>query len=98
MRKEKRLITRQQEVNLRRVEKSCHSCRYFRLRGDSSYCLFLGRILATSDEPVDLVNWSMTTICDAWKKRPKTWNAIATDDPFWFDRYITRQTQRRFRK
>lgn len=68
------------------------------MRGNSSYCLFLGRPMGVSNNPRDLINWAMGTICDAWKKRPKTWSLVATDNPFWFDRYITRQTQRRFRR
>jgi len=98
MRKDKGLATRQLEVNLRHQDKSCHTCRYFRLHSNASYCLFLGRPMDTNSSVVRLVGWAMATICDAWKKRPSTWSVIATENPFWFDRYIPRKTQKRFRR
>lgn len=98
MRKDKKLLERQRGVNLRHQEKSCHTCRYFRMNGNHGYCLFLGRTIAESNVAGDLALLVRGIICDAWKKRPSTWSVVATDNPFWFDRYITRQTQRKFRR
>ncbi len=98
MRKSKGLAQHQQEINLRHHEKSCHSCRYFRVWKSASYCLVLGRHMGFSNKPKTLFEWAMGTICDAWKKRPKTWSVVATRSPLWHDRHIPRATQKRFRR
>jgi len=98
MRKERSITERQKEVNFRHHDKSCHSCRYFRISSQGSNCLFLGRMLSRESVSVGtLVEWAKGTLCDAWKKRPSTWK-LYVKDPFWCDPHITKETQRRFRR
>ncbi len=76
-------------------EKRCDNCRYYRIHQANSDCLLLGRTLSirTSGPYCDTARF-----CVGWKKRPKTWDIYARENPFWNDLYISRETQIRLRE
>jgi len=84
------------DSNVRHHEKSCYTCRYFRANANGSFCLFLGRTISQTGRMQEVVEWAMTRVCDAWKKRPSTWSVFSRD-PFRNDHHIPKETQRRFR-
>jgi len=82
---------------LRFHEKRCNNCRYYRItrRGsEHSDCLLLGRMLSFINGPYA----DMHRVCGGWKKLPKTWNIYTGKNPFWHDKYISRESQRKIRK
>jgi hypothetical protein len=84
------------DLNVKHHEKSCHTCRYFRANANGSYCLYMGSMMSQSGRMAEVVEWAMTVVCDAWKKRPSTWN-IYSRDPLNNDHHIPKKTQKRFR-
>jgi hypothetical protein len=81
-------------------EKSCQTCRYYRIGQNTpkssivSDCLLLGRTLSiTGKESTDRERY-----CDGWKRRPKNWVYWVKTNPFWVDEYIPRKTQIKLRK
>jgi len=98
LKKVKPLFERQKDVNLRHHDKSCYTCRYFRMHANGSDCLYLGRAMGSSVTVGRLVDWARTKICDAWKKRPSTWNVYASKNPYWEDEYISRETQEKLKR
>lgn len=91
---------KKQPPQLKFHEKSCLTCRYYRIGKFnpescvSSDCLLLGRTLSmTGREITDRQRY-----CDGWKRRPKTWEYRVGYNPFWEDVYIPRETQIRLRK
>jgi hypothetical protein len=53
-------------------------------------------MISQSGIMADVVEWAMTRVCDAWKKRPSTWN-IYSRDPLNNDHHIPKKTQKRYR-
>jgi len=77
-------------------EKSCHTCRYYRaqMRGGFTDCLLLGRTLSCDQSSYR----DRARYCSAWKKRPKSWDVFTDENPFWRDKYISREKQHKLRK
>jgi len=95
---------------LRFHEKSCQTCRYFRIHKSGCYtiyksgcytssCLFLGRDLGITNNYNNLPEWAKARVCDGWKRRPHTWlNVLQEKNPYWFDEYIPRESLLKIRK
>jgi hypothetical protein len=92
----------QNKFRLRWHEKSCANCRYFRIHttgASCSECLFLGRSLgcASAGDTSVLLGWARERLCDGWKRRPSNWDEVSDKNPYWEDRYITRESLVRIR-
>ena len=75
--------------------KRCNNCRYYRIHPPVTDCLLLGRTLSVcADDPYA----DMHRVCIGWKKLPSTWNVRTDKNPFWEDKYISRESQKRIRK
>ena len=83
-------------MHLRFHEQSCNTCRYMRRRrGErTTDCLLLGRTLSIGGNAA----YERERVCDGWRRRPKTWDIFADKSPFWHDKYISRESQKRIRK
>lgn len=79
-------------------EKSCSTCRYYRIHvskySSTTDCLLLGRMLSFYTNP----DQERAKYCDGWKKRPKRWEVRTKKSPFWHDKYIPPKTQINLRK
>jgi hypothetical protein len=75
-------------------DRRCNNCRYYRVHPPTTHCLLLGRTLSTrsGEQYVD-----MHRVCIGWKKLPSTWNVHTEKNPFWEDRYISRESQKKIR-
>ncbi len=96
------MIEADEALNLRRQDRCCLTCRYFRLVSTSavcSECILLGRGLgiAGPDGRDQLAAWAIDRICDGWKRRPQSWNIEPGGNPHWADPYISRETAQRLR-
>ena len=97
-----------EKARLRWQDESCANCRYFRLHKTvaiTSNCLLLGHTLGIHTDDGEALGWLVCAarerVCDAWKRRPKTWETYSkgTDaSPYWVDPYIPRETQIRLAK
>jgi len=77
-------------------DRSCFTCRYYRQqrKNDFTDCLLLGRGLSMSKD-----SWhDRARVCVGWKRRPKNWDYICDENPFWKDKYISRKTQKNLRR
>ena len=92
------LTEMQDALNFRQVDRSCFTCRYYRIHSTGSTtgeCLLLGRTLSIGIEPRYADGHR---VCNGWKVRPKTWNIHSQgvdNSPFWADPYISRESQER---
>lgn len=86
-------------ANLRAVEQCCFKCRYYRLmvpepgRGTAfgGQCLLLGRSLSIANDEEFCDDSDRQRVCDLWKKRPKKWEYKTEENPFWKDKYLSRE-------
>ena len=93
------------KLNLRHQEKSCETCRFFRVclkesssKTITSECLLLGRTMGINiDDRVQLIDWARGRVCDGWKQRSKTWKIDAYKNPYFEDKYFKRSTLERKR-
>jgi hypothetical protein len=75
-------------------DKRCNNCRYYRVHGYVSDCLLIGRTLSVC---ADMSYADMHRVCIGWKRLPSTWIIHTKTNPFWEDRYISRESQKRIR-
>lgn len=94
----------QSKLNLRYQDKSCRNCRYFRVTHQSppndtmtGDCLLLGRMMSISGDRLQILEWSWNIVCDGWSKVPKNWKIDVYKNPFFYDPYIKRRSQKRLR-